>query len=107
MYDPLKHYIAEGLVVVHCYPSPDDWRKNRGRYFSAPNVEIEPSGKSASGNNTGLRVKHGNVWFKYDTDDDFWDEYTVRVRDRFESEEIETKWKKELAAARELVGDIV
>jgi len=107
MYDPLKHFIAEGLVVLHSFPNPKNPMRLVGRFLNVRSVEIETSQPMGALGGYELRVKHGAVWFNYDVDDDFFKEYTTSVADKVESIEIERRWQKELLATRELVGDIV
>ena len=77
MYDPLKHYIAEGLVVLYSYPHPTDYGRKRGLFHKTSGIEMEIAQPMGAMGGYELRVKHKNVRFVYDVADEFWDDYTI------------------------------
>ncbi len=104
MYDPLKHFIAEGLVVLHSYPHPETFGRMRGRFLKTGGVEMEVAQPMGPLGGHELRVKHKNVWFVYPIDESFWDDYTTKVANKEESKTIEQEWKATLEQTRQMAN---
>lgn len=96
MYDPLKHYIAEGLVVLYSYPHPTDFGRKRGRFYKTGGIEMEIHQPMGPLSEYELRVKHKNVRFVYPVDEDFWDSYTTPCASKEEAITTGDAWQEEV-----------
>jgi len=101
MYDPLAHYIKEGLVQIHSYPHPEIYGKLRGRFIKTGGIEMEVR-KDSDFN--WVMLKRGHVWFSYKVVNEFYEDYATSFNSREESIAAGDAWLKEVEAIRSSVN---
>ena len=95
MYDPLKHYISEGLMVVYSYPRWDDSDGLSALILKIACLTVDIIKED---DESVLRVKKGDVWFTYDIDEHFYTEYSINVGSLVEADKRATAWTDNIAA---------